>query len=151
MKIYTLEARQLLPIGKERCWEFFSDPKNLGDITPPEMGFNILSPQRERMYPGQIIIYRIKVFPMITLTWVTEITQVREYEFFIDEQRFGPYSFWHHQHSFKETGEGTEMTDLVHYALPFGPLGRIMNALIIRQRLNKIFTFRREILKTKFN
>lgn len=147
MKVYKLEQKQILPISKARCWEFFSDPGNLQVMTPPELDFKIRSELPGRMYEGQIIIYRIKIFPLIYVTWVTEITHVRDYEFFIDEQRFGPYKFWHHEHIFREVNEGIEMTDRVHYAIPFGPIGRLMNTLVIKRRLKNIFSFRREFLK----
>ncbi|MGE5351386.1 MAG: SRPBCC family protein [Acidobacteriota bacterium] len=146
MKVYSFEAKQVLHLSKMKCWEFFSDPKNLQLMTPPELDFKIMSDLPEKMYPGQIIIYRIKIFPMIYVTWVTEITHVRDYEYFVDEQRFGPYRFWHHEHIFREINEGIEMTDQVHYAIPLGLLGRIMNAVVIKKRLNKIFSFRRGFL-----
>ncbi|MGE5431589.1 MAG: SRPBCC family protein [Syntrophomonadaceae bacterium] len=151
MKVYRLESKQVLPIGKNECWKFFSDPGNLQKMTPPELDFKIQTELSEKMYPGQIIIYRIKIFPLIYVTWVTEITHVTDYEFFIDEQRFGPYKFWHHQHIFREVSQGIEMTDRVHYAIPFGLMGRIMNSLVIKKKLNKIFSFRREFLKTALN
>ena len=150
MKFYKLETKQILPINKRECWEFFSNPRNLQTITPPDMDFEIKSDLTENVYPGQIIIYRIKLFPGIKVSWITEITQVIEGKFFVDEQRFGPYKFWHHQHRFRETNEGIEINDLVHYAIPFGIIGRIMHKLFIRQKLNTIFRFRSEILKVKF-
>lgn len=151
MKIYTLEAKQFLPITKSDCWNFFSDPRNLQRITPPDMNFEIKSDLPPKVYPGQIIIYRIKLFPGIKVSWVTEITQVVEEEFFIDEQRFGPYKFWHHQHRFMETSNGMEICDLVHYAVPFGIIGKVMHRLFIKPKLNNIFKFRRETLGLKFS
>lgn len=148
MKVYRFESKQILPVSRKKCWEFFSDPRNLQVMTPPELDFKIRSDLPERMYEGQIIIYRIKIFPAVYVSWVTEITHVRDYEFFVDEQRFGPYKFWHHEHIFREVNEGIEMTDIVHYAIPFGVIGRMMNAIVIRKRLNKIFSFRREFLKS---
>lgn len=116
-------------------------------MTPPELDFKIRSDLPERMYEGQIIIYRIKIFPAVYVSWITEITHVRDYEFFVDEQRFGPYRFWHHEHIFREVDAGIEMTDIVHYAIPFGLIGRLMNTIVIKNRLKKIFSFRREFLK----
>ncbi len=150
MKIYKLEAKQILPIGKTECWKFFSDPKNLQSITPPDMNFEIKSDLPEKVYPGQIIIYRIKIFPGIKISWITEITEVIEEDFFIDEQRFGPYKFWHHQHRFREIPGGIEVHDLVHYAVPFGKIGRIIHRMIISEKLSRIFQYRRKILDTKF-
>jgi ligand-binding SRPBCC domain-containing protein len=150
MKIYRLEQRQILPITKTECWKFFSDPRNLQNITPPDMDFVIKSDLPGTMHAGQIIIYGIKILPGVILTWVTEITHVVENNFFVDEQRFGPYKFWHHQHSFNETENGMEVQDIVHYAIPFGILGRLVNSLFIRTRLNKIFQYRKDYLKTLF-
>ena len=150
MKIYKLEAKQILPVTKSECWKFFSDPKNLQNITPPEMNFEIKSDLPAKVYAGQIIVYRIKLFPGIKVSWVTEIAQVIEEEFFIDEQRFGPYKFWHHQHRFIETTEGIEVHDLVHYAVPFGIIGRLIHKLFIKGKLDNIFAFRKTILKEIF-
>lgn len=148
MKIYKLEAKQVLPITKSECWEFFSNPKNLQKITPPDMDFEIKSELPQTMYAGQIIIYKIKILPGIKLSWVTEITHVDEGKFFVDEQRFGPYKFWHHQHLFTEVEKGMEVKDVVHYALPFGFWGRMVNTLFVRTKLNKIFQYRRDYLES---
>lgn len=150
MKIYTLKSKIILPVSMETCWNYFSDPKNLQKITPPDMHFNITSEPSDKMYPGQIITYRIKIFPMISVSWVTEITHVKDHEYFVDEQRFGPYKFWHHRHSFRETESGIEMTDLVHYAVPFGIIGRLAHKLIIKKKLKNIFDFRTARLKAEF-
>ena len=150
MKVYKLEAKQILPVTKSECWKFFSDPKNLQAITPPDMDFEIKSDLPAKVYPGQIIVYRIKLFPGIKVSWVTEITQVIDEEFFIDEQRFGPYKFWHHQHRFHETKDGIEMQDTVHYAIPFGTIGQMIHYLIIKRKLNYIFQYRRNILEITF-
>ena len=150
MKIYKLEAKQILSVTKSECWKFFSDPNNLQAITPPDMDFEIKSDLPAKVYPGQIIIYRIKLFPGIKVSWVTEITQVIDEEFFIDEQRFGPYKFWHHQHRFHETEDGIEMQDTVHYAIPFGTIGQMIHSLIIKRKLNYIFQYRRNILEITF-
>jgi ligand-binding SRPBCC domain-containing protein len=142
MKIYELRHTQFIPATLEECWDFFSSPKNLKKITPKHMGFEITNNPGEKMYQGQIITYFVKPIAGIPLSWVTEITTVKEPLFFIDEQRFGPYTFWHHQHWFKEVGGGVEMTDIVHYALPLGFLGRIANRLFVKKQLNKIFNCR---------
>ncbi len=143
MKIYSLEATQLLPISIDEAWDFFSSPANLQKMTPPEMGFEITSGFKgEKMYSGQLITYIVKPLLGIPLSWVTEITHVNEPSYFVDEQRFGPYSFWHHKHFFKEVPGGVEMHDLVHYALPLGPLGRLANSLFVKKQLRDIFDFR---------
>ncbi len=151
MKIYKLERKQVLKINKENCWKFFSDPANLQKITPPDMDFKIISKLPEEIYEGQIIIYKIKLFPWIKLNWATEITHKTMGKYFVDEQRFGPYKFWHHQHIFKELENGMEVYDLVHYAVPFGFAGRLINKIFIGNKLNKIFQYRKEFLEKSFN
>lgn len=150
MIIHTLEQEQRLPLTLEEAWEFFSSPRNLDAITPPELGFRIVSLPGERMYEGQIITYRVKIAPGLWLPWVTEIKAVEEGRAFVDEQRFGPYRFWHHRHRFEEIPGGVVMTDLVHYALPFGPLGNLVHRCFVRRKLRRIFEFRREILQRRF-
>jgi ligand-binding SRPBCC domain-containing protein len=151
MKIYTLEKKQILPIDKKTCWNFFSNPANLQKITPPDMDFEILSGAEKKMFAGQIIVYRIKLFNVIKTGWVTEITHVEEGKYFVDEQRFGPYKFWHHKHIFNETDGGMEICDIVHYALPFGLLGRLARFLFVRRKLENIFNFRTLFLEKYFN
>lgn len=119
---------------------------NLAKITPAEMAFTVtsaLDPSR-KMYPGMIITYKISPLKGIKLDWMTEITQVDEENYFIDEQRFGPYKFWHHQHHFKAIEGGTEMTDMLTYGLPMGILGRIANHIYVANKLQEIFEFRRK-------
>lgn len=150
MTLHTLEQEQLLPIGIEEAWEFFSSPANLNEITPADLGFEITSPPEPRMYDGQIITYRVRIAPLIHVPWVTEIKCVDEGRSFIDEQRFGPYKFWHHRHTFEATPGGTLMRDRIHYALPFGPLGTIAHALFVRRKLQWIFRYRKQILAKRF-
>lgn len=150
MKIHALEQEQLLPISIEEAWDFFSSPRNLDEITPPELGFRIESCRSETMHEGQIITYKVKVAPGIWIPWVTEIKAVAEGQSFIDEQRFGPYAFWHHRHVFEKHPEGVRMTDLVHYGMPFGPLGSLVHAIFVKSKLERIFGYRRQILAGKF-
>ena len=103
------------------------------------------------MYPGQLINYRIRIFAGIWVDWLTEITQVTKQQNFIDEQRFGPYAFWHHQHHFKAVDGGVEMTDEVNYAIPFGWLGRLVHWLFVGRQVNSIFAHRYHFLQQKFN
>ena len=120
-------------------------------ITPSGMGFHILSAHRpERMYAGQLIEYRVAPVLGIPLYWMTEITHVVEGKYFIDEQRFGPYALWHHQHHFRAVDGGVEMTDLIHYKIPLGIIGRVANMLFVRQKLNDIFNYRYEKVKELF-
>jgi ligand-binding SRPBCC domain-containing protein len=143
-KVYSLKEIQFLPISLDKAWEFFSNPANLQAITPPSLGFQIISKySSDTMYAGQIIEYKVKPILNIPLYWMTEITHVSDKKYFVDEQRFGPYSLWHHQHHFEEVAGGVEMTDIVHYKLPFWFLGDIANTILVRKQLKGIFDFRR--------
>lgn len=143
MGAYSLKTTQRIPVSPEKAWDFFSNPANLQRITPAHMQFNIISRYHgERMYPGQIIEYKVKPLLGIPLYWMTEITHVKEGSYFIDEQRFGPYSLWHHQHHFSPIEGGVEMTDIVHYKIPLGPLGQLANTLFVARQLHQIFDYR---------
>ncbi len=148
--IHSLKATQFVPISLEEAWNFFSSPQNLKDITPEYMGFKILSEIPPKMYPGMIISYNLKPLPGFKVNWVTEITHVKEMEYFIDSQLSGPYGIWHHEHHFKKVEGGVEMTDLLYYKLPLGWLGRMVNFLFIRKKVDGIFTYRSKILKLRF-
>lgn len=149
--MHFLKTEQTLPIGIQEAWEFFSSPDNLKSITPPRMGFYITSGYREdKMYPGMIITYIVKPLLGIPVKWVTEITHVSEPNYFVDEQRFGPYSFWHHQHKFFETDGGVRMVDVLHYRIKFGFIGRIVNRLFVEREVKKIFEYRRVKLQELF-
>ena len=150
-KVYSLKTVQHLPITLEQAWDFFSSPANLKEITPANLGFNIVSQHHgEKMYAGQLIEYTVKPVLGLPLYWMTEITHVEDKKYFVDEQRFGPYSMWHHQHHFKATANGVEMTDIVHYKLPFWFLGDIANMLFVNQQLKTIFDYRHKIVEKKF-
>jgi ligand-binding SRPBCC domain-containing protein len=148
--IYTLLAEQKLPLSLGDAWDFFSSPENLSKITPEDMGFVITSPEQGKMYPGQIITYKVSILPGIKANWVTEITHVRNREYFVDEQRYGPYSMWHHEHQFEEISDGVLMKDKVSYKLPFGFLGHMVHPIIIKPQLTKIFSYRFKILEEMF-
>ncbi len=148
--IYTLNVTQQLPIGLSESWKFFSSPKNLEKITPDHMGFRITSGEPKKMYPGQIISYKVAPLPFIKASWVTEITHVEEGKFFVDEQRFGPYNLWHHEHHFEKTGNGTLMTDKVSYKIPFGFLGHIAQSVFVKKQLKGVFEHRVKILEEIF-
>ncbi|MDX1548657.1 MAG: SRPBCC family protein [Rhodothermales bacterium] len=150
MTLYRLHALQRLPISMEAAWDFFSHPKNLPVITPGWLDFQMTNPVPERMHTGTIITYTIRPLLGLKVRWVTEITHADAPRLFVDEQRFGPYRFWHHQHHFRAVEGGVEVEDLVHYALPFGPLGRLAHAAVVRARLDAIFGFRREALTARF-
>lgn len=152
MRIYTIKRTQFLPITVTEAWAFFSTPKNLSRITPQEMGFEILHISGgDKMYAGQIIRYFIRVLPLIKMHWVTEIKHVEEPHYFVDEQRFGPYALWHHQHHFKEIEGGVEMTDEVNYAIPFGFVGRLAALMFVVRKVNGIFDYRFKVLEDYFS
>lgn len=144
MKSYHLTYKQCLPISLAEAWDFFSSPFNLVEITPDDMAFKVTSAfdKNEKMYPGMIITYKVSPLFGINLNWMTEITQVLEQKYFIDEQRFGPFKFWHHQHHFKAIEGGVEMTDILTYGLPLGVLGNIAHAIMVGNKIKAIFTFR---------
>ncbi|WP_459209164.1 SRPBCC family protein [Aquimarina rhabdastrellae] len=146
MKIYTLKASQKLPITIEHAWEFLSNPANLKTITPDFMGFEILSGADRKMYPGQIIQYLVAPIPGVKTKWVTEITHVKTPEYFVDEQRFGPYALWHHKHFLKEIEGGVLMEDIIDYKLPMGYISQLVHPIIVKPKLKKIFDYRREKL-----
>ena len=133
------------------AWEFFSQPANLANITPADMGFTVRwQSGGSTMYAGQLIEYTIRPLFGLPMRWLTEITHVKEQEYFIDEQRFGPYSLWHHQHYFKEMDGGVEMTDVVYYKIPFWFLGDVANALMVRKKLEHIFDFRKKVVEQRW-
>lgn len=150
--LYTIETKQLIRADLASVWAFMSNPRNLARLTPPYLGFEVLSKEsNDRVYQGQIIEYYIKPVLNIKLHWVTEITHVQEGAYFVDEQRFGPYAFWHHKHFLQETAGGVEMRDLVHYKLPLGFLGKLANAAFVKKQLKGIFDFRYQQVATLFD
>jgi ligand-binding SRPBCC domain-containing protein len=143
MGFYQLHKTQKIPATIDQVWDFISSPANLKKITPEYMGFNITSKLlSEKMYPGMIISYKVSPVLGIKMTWVTEITQVKEKEYFVDEQRVGPYSMWHHEHKIEPIEGGVLMTDIVSYQPPFGILGSIANSILIKNQLKEIFDYR---------
>jgi ligand-binding SRPBCC domain-containing protein len=142
--MHRLTRTSKLPISIEEAWKFFSSPKNLKEITPDHMGFDILCDLPDKMYPGMIITYSVRPLLGIPINWMTEITQVKELEYFVDEQRVGPYSIWHHQHHFKAIEGGVEMTDIIDYVIPLGPLGKLMNPILVKGKLKEIFDYREQ-------
>jgi ligand-binding SRPBCC domain-containing protein len=152
MKIHVLESSQKLEAPVEKVWDFFSSPENLNKITPEDFQFNIISTDaNEKIYPGKIIEYKVSPFKfMPKMHWVTEISQVIENELFIDEQRFGPYKFWHHKHIFIDKGDYVLMKDIVHYSIGFGVFGEIAHKLFIKKRLNFVFEYRKKVIDKYF-
>ena len=149
--MYQFKTTQKLNISINEAWNFLSNPKNLKDITPEYMRFDIISGDDKKMFPGQIIEYILTPVFNIPFKWVTEITHVKQKKYFVDEQRFGPYSFWHHKHFIKEVEDGVIMEDIVHYKLPLGIIGRLAHRLFVRNKVEEIFSFRRKKLDSLFN
>lgn len=146
MPVYKIDFRQNLPISPEKAWSFLSDPKNLKVITPDFMGFDIISGAERSMYPGQIIQYSVSPLWGIKTKWITEITHIVEGSYFVDEQRFGPFAFWHHKHFLTEIKGGVRMDDVLHYKLPYGFLGSLAHPLLVRPKLKQIFEYRKNKL-----
>lgn len=152
MAFYQFQREQILTATIDDLWDFISSPQNLKRITPEYMGFDILSKDLpDKIYEGMIISYLVKPVFGINTNWVTEITHVSDKAYFVDEQRIGPYSMWHHQHIIKQYGDSVIMKDIVSYQPPFGWLGSLANKLIIRKKLNEIFNYRTGILEKMFN
>ncbi len=143
MPVYTLQRTQIVPMPLEQCWAFFSNPRNLSQITPPSLGFRVRSELPAEIHPGLMIRYTVSPLFNLQMTWLTEITQVQRPGYFVDEQRVGPYRVWHHEHFFRAIDDAqSEVRDLVHYVPPLGPLGAVLNKLAIRPQLDRIFNFR---------
>lgn len=149
MKTYTKLFEQKLPISLDEAWDFFSSPLNLSKITPKSMNFIITSDYNKltKMYAGMLITYKVSPLWGIKMDWVTEITHVKPGEYFIDEQRFGPFALWHHEHHFKAIDGGVLMTDKLIYGVPFGIIGQIANALVVQKQTNDIFNYREKAVE----
>ncbi len=142
-----LEFKQFLPLTAGQAWDFFSNPANLSRITPREMNFVLTYGLPSKVYPGLIITYKVSPVFGIPLTWVTEITQVKEPYYFVDEQRVGPYAIWHHEHHFETVANGVMMTDKLFYKVPYGALGNLLDLIFIHKRVREIFGFRKKVLE----
>ena len=148
MKIYVKTWETVITGNLDDIWQFFSRPENLERITPADMSFEILTDLKGvEMYSGMLIQYKVKPFSFMKTDWVTEITFVQKHSYFIDEQRVGPFSLWHHEHHFEEVSTGILMRDILHYALPFGPVGRILNRTGISRRIDRIFDHRESVIQ----
>lgn len=151
MKVRQKIWKQFIPRPLDEVWNFFSRPENLDAITPDDMSFEIITDiSNVEMYPGMIVQYKVSPLLNIKMNWVTEITHVRDHQYFIDEQRFGPYALWHHQHHFEEQNGGVLMTDILHYKIPYGFIGTIADALFVSNRIEEIFIFRKQVIEQLF-
>ncbi|MBA3680076.1 MAG: SRPBCC family protein [Bacteroidetes bacterium] len=151
--LHKIESCQHIKSDIDTAWEFISSPNNLAVITPSYMNFKIINETKplDKMSAGQIIEYTVTPALGIKIKWVTEITHVEHNYYFVDEQRFGPYAFWHHKHFLKQVDGGIEMADIVHYRLPFGFLGRLVNSLFVKKQLKEIFAYRHQKVEELFN
>jgi ligand-binding SRPBCC domain-containing protein len=152
VKTYHLEFEQNLPISLAEAWDFFSSPLNLATITPKEMKFKVTSNYTKdtKMYAGMIITYHVSPVFGIKMNWMTEITHVKEHEYFVDEQRFGPYALWHHQHHFTEIPGGVKMHDILDYAIPYSVFGQVANRVLVGKEVKKIFAYRTKAIDEMF-
>ena len=153
MAVHTLHTKQIIRATRQEAWNFFSNPRNLAKITPPELGFEIMTRDLPpRMRRGMMIAYRVRPLLGLPMTWLSEITLVDEGVRFIDEQRVGPYAVWHHEHEFHDLGDGRiEMEDKATYVLPFAPLGDLAHAWLVRPQLERIFAFREKAVRELYN
>jgi ligand-binding SRPBCC domain-containing protein len=142
--------KQFVKTDLQTCWDFFSSPANLKRITPSYMGFDVKTEVPAQMYEGLIIAYKVKPVLGIPVEWVTEITHVKDKSFFVDEQRKGPYTMWHHEHHFKEVDGGVEMTDIVSYIIPLGIIGKMVHPFLVKPKLEEIFAYRFKIVEEVF-
>lgn len=148
--MYNLQQKQTLGVQRDTLWDFVSVPQNLNQITPPDMAFKIIGNLPDKIYPGLLLEYRVKI-PLLGWTpWLTEIRYVEDGFSFMDEQRVGPYKLWLHTHRLEEVEGGTQMTDEIKYQIPFGPFGRIAHFLFVKKTLQKIFEYRRKKLEEIF-
>jgi ligand-binding SRPBCC domain-containing protein len=150
MSVHKLYRDQFIPESLENVWSYFCDPHNLNEMTPPDMNFEIVTNPLVKMFEGQMIEYRVEFIKGLRSIWITEIAHVVEKSYFVDEQRIGPYRFWYHQHFFESVTGGTRMVDEVTYSIGFGLVGKIMNEVWIKNRLEYIFNFRGKKINDTF-
>ena len=149
--MYTFQHHQELCLSIEQCWEFFSNPANLKVLTPPSLRMDIEEKDNSpKIYPGMILSHTIRPFLNIPLQWISEITHILPFQYFIDEQLYGPYKFWHHEHRFRPSTKGVEVSDTIHYMMPYGYLGQAAHRLGIKQKIEEAFVFRKNTLEELF-
>jgi ligand-binding SRPBCC domain-containing protein len=153
MRVKKKEWKQFVPRPLDEIWQFFSRPENLNAMTPDGVKFEILSDiAGVDMYEGMVILYKIQPLAFAPpMNWMTEITHIHPKKYFVDDQRFGPYALWHHEHHFEEVPEGVMMTDLLHYKVPFGPIGSLANALFVESKVDEIFSYRKQAVEQLFS
>lgn len=143
-RIHVLERMQRVELPIAEAFAFYGDAHNLERITPPWLGFEVITPQPIEMGVGTLIEYRLRLH-RVPVRWRTRIETWEPPRRFVDAQIKGPYSLWEHTHAFEEDGAGaTIIRDRVRYSIPFGPLGEIANRLMVRRDLREIFDYRRD-------
>jgi len=151
MAIHRITDEIEIPLSLEDTWEFFTDPRNLQKLTPEDMGFrHVYEPDRPQVYPGMYLVYKVAPIAGIPLTWITEITEVKPMERFVDDQIQGPFGRWHHIHEFEAKGAHTVVRDILYYQMPFGIFGSIAHGLFAKKQIHGIFDFRRTRMKELF-
>lgn len=150
MKIYRFHRKQNIPISLDKAWEFLSNPRNLKELTPNYMSFDILSGAEKPMFAGQVIQYKVTPLLGIPTKWVSEITQYEYKKYFVDIQLYGPYSLWHHKHFLKEIDGGVEFEDIIDYKVPLGILGQMVHPFLVKPKLEEIFAYRQNKLVELF-
>ena len=150
MRFHSLRREQWIPRPIGEVFAFFSDARNLEEITPPWLGLRIMTPGPIRIATGTRIRYRLRLHG-IPLGWTTEIREWEPPLRFVDVQLDGPYRLWHHTHRFEPKDGGTLMTDIVRYRLPFGILGRAMHFVKVQRDVERIFTFRSQRIREVFD
>lgn len=149
MAMHTLKFIQKIPVPLDAAWSFFSSPRNLASITPPEMMFRISgTPPLGEIFPGMIICYTLYPFMLFPVRWETEIVTVERPCFFEDRQKSGPYEYWQHRHYFREIPGGVEMTDSLRYSMPLDFFGELVNTVIVSRRLEEVFEYRRKKIES---
>ena len=150
MSLYRIESVQELPIPIEQAWEFFSNPENLSELTPGSYQFSLSNGTGKKMYAGQLLVYKVYPFFWLKRTWVAEIVQLKEQQYFIDQQVSGPFKFWRHEHHFTPTDGGVIVRDILYYRMPYGWLGRLVHALFVGRKLDRNFVYRKDQLRLLF-
>ncbi len=143
MKIYTFSQKQKVPISLDEAWKFLTNSDNLSIMTPSYMNFKKISKDNRPLYSGQIIQYSVTPILGIPVKWVSEITQLKENDYFVDIQLFGPYAMWHHKHFIREIDGGVEMEDLIDYKIPLGLIGQMVHPFVVKPKLQEAFAFRK--------
>jgi ligand-binding SRPBCC domain-containing protein len=146
---YTFERSQIVPAAREDVFRFFVNPSNLPRITPPWVGFELVHLEREPLAGGTMQEYRIH-WLRVPLRWESLIAEFDSGRRFTDVQTRGPYGYWRHEHIFEDAEGGTLVRDLVQYEMPFGALGRVTHALLVRKQLREIFDYRANVVEQAF-